>query len=344
MTSVLRKHSKRLIGALAGTLVATALRAQESTPIDLTWEAPPGCPAQSAVVSKIRSLVGASTEYDRELSAEASVMRTERGFLLKLLIRSGDLVGERRIESASCQDLADATAVALALLLQSPEPLSEQDLQGPEPTPTPPEAAAPEPARPLPRAAESPPRPPPDAAVRKPSKPQPAIQFLLQAPRIVLDVGPLPRPSVGAGIGAGARYEQWQLLATVHAFLPQTVWSRDFPGYGADLTRLNAELWGCRGFQLARVELAPCITTSFERMSGSGVGQDVTARTSQVVWMSAGAGAIATWFILDSMAIAVGAGGRLELSAPEVVIEGLGKLHQLAPARFTSSLAMEWIW
>jgi hypothetical protein len=282
--------------------------------------------------------VGQGIAQAHPLRAQGTITPIDRGFRLTLVIRAGHVAGERVIESASCNALAGAAAVALAFLLTSPDPLSERDLRGSDPELASPAAAS---------ARRQAPRSPPLAARRsrpRPPEVQSSVQVIVQAPRVALEIGPLPRPSLGAGLALGIRSAKWQLLAVGHAWLPQTVVSDEIPGYGAEVSRLSAELWGCRAFELSRLELAPCLHVAGHRLRGRGIGRDVEPQSAAVLWPSAGAGALTRWFVRDWLALAVGTSARLELSRPRLVIDRLGTVSQLSPFSFGLTLGGEWIW
>jgi len=86
------------------------------------------------VRERIHKLTGATSSTGAVLHAEGAITQTDSAhFHLKLVTRSGKLVGERNLNASSCENLTGAAAVSLALLLRSAEPLSEGDLRGSQP-------------------------------------------------------------------------------------------------------------------------------------------------------------------------------------------------------------------
>src|SRR5213078_3096462 len=114
-------QSASMIAALVALLAPTRALAQSSEPpLDLHWDAPAGCPSERYVRDRIRKLAGSARSTDAPVRAEATVTRSDDGqFHLDLAVHVGDLVGARKIDGRSCEDLAGAAAVALALLLRS---------------------------------------------------------------------------------------------------------------------------------------------------------------------------------------------------------------------------------
>ena len=340
----------RTIGWLVFSFAGIA-GAQTQPLLDLHWEAPPDCPGQAAVYERIRTLAGPTPEQDGRLRADASVLRIGDRFHLKLVLRSGNLVGERSIESDSCDALAGAAAVALVLLLSSPEPLGELELSGAALPGTESTGGASDPGSPSPNTTRKPESPPParpaatdDATT--PADPDSAdrLRVLVHAPMVTLDFGPLPRPSGGAAAAAGLRLQGWHFLVGVQVSLPQNVPAEDFPGYGARIWRAAAEGWFCHGFRGSRLELAPCLLVAAERITASGQSDYIFSSSGSATWFSAGAGVLGRWYGLDFLAVVVGVGGRIEGSRPELEIRGLGTVAQLGPGAVTIRVGTEWIW
>src|SRR4051812_24786385 len=104
-----------LVSALgATTAVALATRgagADEPRRIELAWIADPSCPSGDAVVSAVGRLVRGSPP--RELVVARGEVVHEGSWRVRLETRSGDRLGKRTIEAASCEQLADATALLL---------------------------------------------------------------------------------------------------------------------------------------------------------------------------------------------------------------------------------------
>jgi hypothetical protein len=61
------------------------------------------------------------------------------------------------------------------------------------------------------------------------------------------------------------------------------------------------------------------------------------------IWISPGLSVIAGWRVLDALALTVEVGGRLELSRPRIVIEGIGNIYQMPPFAFSAALGPELI-
>src|SRR5262249_13460318 len=96
-------------------------------PLDLTWEAPPGCPDHGAIVARVEQIVGAAA-VTRTI-AEAKIGERGGQFDLVLTMR-GETTDVRRAQASTCNALAETVAVVLALALR-PEEVSLPDTNSP---------------------------------------------------------------------------------------------------------------------------------------------------------------------------------------------------------------------
>jgi hypothetical protein len=252
-------------------------------------------------------------------------------------------------------------------LLRSEAPLSERDLGGretPNATPsnttpasspaannaTPASPAAPgtsdraEPQKPRSDQPEARPEALPNDRTRRPSTPsERRWRVLIQAPLATLSVGPLPRPSWGAALGAGVSYESWRFLLGGAEWLRQNMPAKDIPGYGADIDRATLTLRTCRAQRVSLFELAPCVVLSLEHVSARGTGAHVAPRSEQATGLGVGAGAQGRLYLARWFSLIVGVDAQIETSRPQLSIDGVGAVGQLGPAAFTVVVGPEWI-
>lgn len=175
----------RLAATLQLCFVLSAIsdraRAQPSVPLDLEWSAPSECPDGPSVVRGVGERLGGTRDSTPTLQASGQIERSSAGFRLELQTEHG----ERRLEAASCDELARSAALILALLID-------------------PQA---EPSKPTTPIAPSPPLAPPPVAAQPPAAPQPkaapiAVGGYARA-ELLLDVGMFPNVAVGPGIALG---------------------------------------------------------------------------------------------------------------------------------------------
>ena len=337
---------KRRSGQYATTLAAWSVlfvssptHAQGPERVELTWQAPAGCPSAAEVRARIHQLVGATTANGSRLRARAVVTRNPDGrFHLRLLVEMDEVTGERHIEGRSCVDLAGAAAVNIVLLLGSAPPSdassAEPDSEGAAPVSLQPSAAEAEPeldqAQPLATRGE----PHDESSARE-------WRVLLRLPIAALGLGPLPRPSVGLALGAGLELGNWSILAETAAWLQQTVQATR-AGVGIDITHVDASLRTCRTFAWGMFEVAPCVRVSLRHIWARGAGAHVSARTAESTWIAPGMGAQLALPVSDWLKLFAVGDAQLETARPRVSIDGVGPVSQLAPASVSFAVGAEW--
>jgi hypothetical protein len=314
--------------------------------IVLAWKAPPECPQGDEVRERLVALTGTSLDQ-ATLRADAEVTRRDGQFRLRLRVVDGEEVRERVIESNSCSDLAGAAAVALVFLLQDETAPSEPDPSGssqggpdeghtaPDPTSTVAETTPP--ANPLDYPSESNLDP-----VDAPGRPPRRWDLLIRAPIGVFDLGPLPKPAGGLGVGAGVRYDAYRVVVSAEWFPSQNVASESADA-NAVVQRATGLVAVCRGWTSGRLELSPCVALALEHVEARGAGAEVESQSDGVFWLAPGAEVTLHLHLQDWLAVFAGASGRIEAARPRLVVEGLGELRQLAPFGAGALLGVEWI-
>jgi hypothetical protein len=331
--------------------------------LDLRWDAPSGCPSKEDIRKRLHALAGAVLEQAVGVSAEGTIARSAGRFQLTLLVQDGSGVRKRVLASDSCEILGGVAVVTLALVLGVDVGAADPGADGqdgearkgavegsalgdrngiagrvPESSPGASLAAKPatSPRDDAPALAEA-------AAPGGPASAH-RLGIIIRAPAVIADRGPLPNSDLGIGLGAGIRYGSWRLLLSVHLFAGQTV---DLPGQdgamGAELKRRSGQLALCRGWRLSRFEVAPCVGAAVEYMTARAYGPGVSPATRQAVWAAPSAGFVAHWYATESLALLVSVTGYLELSRPELVIQGLGEVARLGAAAVGAGAGLEWI-
>jgi hypothetical protein len=62
-----------------------------------------------------------------------------------------------------------------------------------------------------------------------------------------------------------------------------------------------------------------------------------------MIGMTAGAGVQARLYLASCIRLLVAAGGQVELSKPQISIDGVGSVFQFAPATLIIASGLEWI-
>src|SRR5687768_6018233 len=111
-------------GSLIGLLLlgwTSALAAQPAARFALSWDGPPGCPSADNVRARVDALLdgGASAGSVADVQASGEVERVDNGYRLLLTMGVDDRPSSRVIEARTCDELAGAAAIAIALLARS---------------------------------------------------------------------------------------------------------------------------------------------------------------------------------------------------------------------------------
>lgn len=118
----LRRWAAACFAAFASSIHPTVAVAEDaSVPIVLMWSAPAGCPSSADVLDRVRARLaedGPTTTSVVSAHAEITPARSGRPWRLELSLANDDGTGARLLEAPTCAELADATALILAMSLR----------------------------------------------------------------------------------------------------------------------------------------------------------------------------------------------------------------------------------
>jgi hypothetical protein len=246
---MIRSFMLWLVLALASGLALAMPCAALAAPLELAWDAPDACPDREAVEALVSQRLGErSTPRAAPLTASGRISTGPTGFALTLRTPTG----ERKLEAASCDELAQSAAVILALLIDPraapvPPPSVEPE---PEPEPEP----DPEPAE------ESSPTSAPNSASRM-------VHGFVRA-ELVGDVGLLPSVGLGPGVAGGVVVDRTTLELSGTYLPAHDVTQGDDDDVG-DLRAFIGRLGACQAL-LAKPALGPCAFVEYTRLLGGG--------------------------------------------------------------------------
>lgn len=367
--------------ACASLFASRTALAEAPGPVDLRWDAPARCPSQRWVIDRVRALAGSTSDAHGPIRADAHVEgpRAGKGYRLTLVVHYGQTTGTRVITSSSCEDLAGAAAVAISLLLgesAAGTPAPATAAPGPstgggagaastagtapaantgaaanpgaavnantnEYTRSPPAASTANAADHVEPAAA----PKPGHTDRTPSASPPRRWHIdVRAPALLVDAGSLPHAGFGFGGGASLQYDAFRVALGGAVWLSQSVTSADGPSpAGADFDRWSLDVAGCRAWRAGFVEVAPCVSLSFDDVSARGNGPQVSPLSAQTSWVSLGPEVLGSLRLTDYAALVLGVSARWATSQPRFVVGGLGELYQVAPITAEALLGCDWI-
>jgi hypothetical protein len=247
----------------------------------LEWAAPAGCPSTSEVEAEITKLLGGlPREHTREnLTVRASVDHADLLWFVTIETVSDTTSGHRRIEAATCQSLANATALIVALAIDVDAVAAHAGkVRATEPIPAPPLLHEPRPAKPAPLPAA-------------PSSDTARTVSVLVGVSAAGNLGVLPSPDVGISATVGVTSLLWRLELRA-AYDPRRVRSStlaDPAGAYGRFSLFTGTLTGCLTFKRPALDYGPCAEAEFGVIRGEGFGVTQTASDPEP-WFGLGAG------------------------------------------------------
>jgi hypothetical protein len=330
----------------AGRVVVPAARAA-AVPLDLTWDAPAGCPSAADVVAEVERLAHEpSTEAPTRLAAEAHIEPRDARWHLRLLTRRDGVAGERVLEADSCASLAHAATLVLVLALG--------EGQAPRPVP-----AAPAPAPPPRPAMRAAPLAPPTRAVVEPAAPPPEPPVVVTpalplAPTLVRQAVPRPaRAPVTWDVAAEARVGWGPTPADVGydvgldvargrsvAMLRLAGWPSDdgataAPGVRARYEAGGATLSACvAAVRAARVVVAGCVGAGAAAVRGASAGAPFDGAAT-AAWYTVTPALRVRVHLAGAVHVEARVDGTTSLTRPRFVVGNFGEVYtvrRFAPA------------
>jgi hypothetical protein len=166
--------------------------------LQIQWTAPEGCPSGSQIDERIAGYLGASAiAKSQSAKASASVIVTVKDgkFRAHIDTRFDNVPGERTLDGDSCEAVASATALILAMMI---DPEAVRGV-----------IAAPVAAAPV-RAPAPPPPPQAPPQVLPPRLPPAEVVHVLLLPSVLLGHGLVPNTAYGGSLAVVLRQGIWE--------------------------------------------------------------------------------------------------------------------------------------
>ena len=324
----MRSLSLKVLGVgtvlgLASLTCALPAGASQEMSFTLSWQAPADCPAPGDVRAEVARLLGGQIRLPAGRDFKAGALVTHgQTWAVAIETELAGRAGRRFIEAASCKDLADATALILALMID------------PDVVPTP-HVFQPQPPQPPPPPVPVQPQPTPQ------KRPSP-VDFLLglhaQGSR-----GTLPSVDVGVGGGVGVvgRRFRVELRANYGLRRDQTASVTTLPGAYGQFNLWAAELSGCFNLGQEVWAFGPCADAEGGVVSARGVKVDQSLPAHRP-WLAIGAGGYAAVSLSHRWSIPVHLAVLVPLVRPEYVFKDVpDPVFQAAPVGVRISSGIE---
>ena len=306
--------------------------------VNLQWVAPAGCPDAAHVTREVERLrPDVSPKEEPDLSARAEVREEKSGrWHVEIRTEGRQGAGTRTVTAESCEALADATALILALALPG-APATVDAGQAPA----------------VPDAARSEPNPPSGreprrvAAVLPPSgavgaersafpgsSPSRIVRVAVVVSALV-DTGTLPGAAFGAGMRIALIPEGFSALRVEVGgglFVDQS--TANPPSRSGSFSLRTIDAGACLIAPVQRLEIGPCAGVELASVSANGLRETVTDSVD-AAWVVPRARATVAYFGSQWWSVRADVGIGVDLNRPEFVSLGAGQglIHQ--PARYT---------
>jgi hypothetical protein len=332
---------------LLGT--AGPVAAQPTAHLSLTWDAPVGCPTRDEIHSRVDALLGggSSASSVSDVQAAGEVERSASGYRLRLSLSAGDRPTIRELRADTCDELAGAAAIAIALLARSGTTSSDstgstdaQRTQGStQDRASPTDSKTDKPDPPAKRPTTDPRDNPEEDAAARAGR----LRLLIDAPLGVVGWGSLPSTGLGVGAAAGIRWKALRIVAGGELWRTQTL---EQSGFSMRFGLQSARAEACLTQELSGVDVGPCAGIALERLSGRGIAsQTFQARSATLLWVSGTGGVVAAVPIpgFSTLRILGQATVRVPTRRSRFVIDQLGPVHEPALAAPKLDFGCEWI-
>ncbi len=287
----------------SGLLPRSVSAAPPSEPLQLAWRAPAGCPDREAALAQLRILLHGDYSGPRAEARVVIAAAGAGGFVVTTQTRLGAFQSERRFAGVTCEALARATTLIIAMTL---DPVGAAGAAV-----TPPAASRPEPTRLLPRPRVLPGR---------------ELELALGA-RVTGDAGSLPLPTLGVGVAFDARYRRLLAEISMTLFLSRRVTREPTPGAGGVIGLRTAAARWCFAPLSSLSSWYACLGSELGVTDGQGVGIRHPQRSSDV-WIAAFAGAALRRRIGGPLHVWTNMDFAVPLRIPSYAIEGYGEVDR----------------
>jgi len=325
---------------LFAVVLSTSRAPAQSTPqpnLALEWRAPEGCPDGAAISDRVRSLLASSDTSTDPVQARGIVIPPVAGGAWQLTLETvqGARTWQRSLSAGSCDELADAGALIIALVIDpNLRPEAATTAEAPPPADVP--ALAPTATLPAAQAAA----PTHDLmSERPPTRAESETTVHITASALV-DSGTLPRAALGGELTGGLGFGpvEVQALGTVLPEAREVVAQE--PARGGDISLLAGGLRGCYVIEGPELAGLACGGLEAGRIQGSGVGT-MTTDTQSVFWLAGRLGVVGRYRLGGPTAAQLGLEALIPVTRPEFVLENVGSVHRPAVATARASLGLE---
>jgi hypothetical protein len=316
----------RASGTLAAALVTAAAASAHAVPgrFELSWSAPDSCPSNAWVEQRVARILNRPpvVREGQVLLVHARVGPPEREqrWRVEIETNNGQRQSSRSLDAASCEELADATALLVAILI---EPHVE-----PESPPAPP---------PPPKPVTLAPAPSPPRAL------EPSLRFVLGG-FAASESGLMPRWAFGLGVEGGVAWRALHANVSAASWLPVETTAPDSERQGARFRAFSTGARMCVVQPLQpRIAGGLCGGVELAFLSAHGFGPGVQEHTEPARFVSLAAGPQLGWAATRNFGLRLRAEVLVPLGSRSFVFEGSAPatIHSPGPGALLT-LGVQW--
>jgi hypothetical protein len=293
----------------------------------VAWEAPPECPQREQVLARVAELLADEPASPLAIRANVSV-EAGGAYRAEIVTREPEGAARTRVLSApSCGELAEASAVVIALAIAPGAALAPPaDDAQPAPAPAPP--ARPEP----PAVPELGNEGSTEAAPRAPAARRPlSLRFAARAGALG-DFGSTSGAGLGVSAGGTLRLGRYLQVALRANYLPSR--QHTVPGVngkGVALSLASGAAFACLVPLAAPVELGLCGEMEVGALFARGFGTAQQGHPT-VAWTAPGAGATASFPARSGLRAGLAVDVLFPLQRTSFIVTNVGQAYHLRPA------------
>lgn len=286
--------------------------------LDLVLQAPPQCPQAPWVLQRVHAhLRGlAPSTSAPQLSARATIARQGNGYHLALETQQAGLRGQRSLQAATCEELAETLTLVLSLMLgRSPAIAPQAEQSTPTQASVPPRPA---PTKPAPKVLAR-----PDRAL-VPRATTTALACLVGAEQ-QLRLWPAPAPAVALGVEAQLPWLRFGLEA---GLLPSSRHPLDV-GVSGDFMALQTAVYGCVHSEWSRLGMAACAGARGSLLRGQAQGETIQQGRAQAAHVAVLPSLDVTWPTHARIALRIRSTLGVSVNRPRFTIQNHGTVHKV---------------
>jgi hypothetical protein len=305
------------LGFLCAAMLSAHSSSAQSTG-ELVWDAPAECPSHDVVEREIARALGGAPR--RDVRADAKVERiAAASWRLHLATEVAGHVSHRELDAPTCAELAEATALVVALE------------SGNEAAPSPPPRTPPA---------------PPETTTSSDSPPFQESGATAVARTIAigisggLSLGALANPAYGAALSAAWLPGRARVGLDV-VFFPPVHIGEAATGIGGEFELYLAGVVGCYSLLDGKLGIEACVGAEAGRLAARGEGPRVEESFDEArPWLAARAGALVTYPI-GRLVVRADLGAVVPFRRDRFLIEQVDTVHSAAVITFRGLAGVE---